>query len=81
MAPVDIAGVWSGPVHQDLADHLTPEGSELQAAIGPEDDPGIQCAPFGFFRKALSPLTVQIGQDDDRITFIDDRRRNRARSD
>ena len=58
-----------GVARQNFADYLTPEGLELQATIGPEDDPDIQCVPFGYFRQTLSPLPVVISQDDDRMTF------------
>ena len=57
-----------GVARQDFADHLTPAGLELQATIGPEDDPDIQCEPFGFFRQALSPLPLVITQEQDRVT-------------
>ena len=58
-----------GVARQDFTDQLTPEGLRVQAAIGPEDDPDIQCEPFGFFRQTLSPLPVVIRQDEDRVIF------------
>jgi len=58
-----------GVARQDFADRLTPAGLQLHASIGPEDDPDIQCEPFGYFRQALSPLPLVITQEPDRVTF------------
>ena len=54
-------------MYDEMTRKLTPEGVEMQKAVTPNNDPTLDCKPYGFFREAINPLPMVIARDGDSL--------------
>lgn len=56
-------------MRRQLGEISTAEGLALQQASTPQNDPSLECRPYGLVRQILSPLPIRISRAGDRVVI------------